>query len=90
MMQAGVILSDYATLMVEILKDNSRPEASEVYGTMDVAWAKLVGQIAQAPKVNERECDTSNDASTSRTRAPAAPTKGLPIPLRIESPLNLI
>src|SRR5580698_9151115 len=28
MMQAGVILSDYATLMVEILKDNARPEAT--------------------------------------------------------------
>ena len=27
MLQAGVILSDYATLMVEILKDNARPEA---------------------------------------------------------------
>jgi hypothetical protein len=25
--QAGVIVSDYATLMVEILKDNARPEA---------------------------------------------------------------
>jgi hypothetical protein len=38
MLQAGVIVSDYASLMVEILKDNARPEA----------WAKLVGQIAQA------------------------------------------
>ena len=48
MLQAGVIVSDYATLMVEILKDNARPEAGEVYGAMDMAWAKLVGQIAQA------------------------------------------
>ena len=48
MLQAGVILSDYATLMVEILKDNARPEAGEVYGAMDMPWAKLVGQIAQA------------------------------------------
>ena len=47
MQQAGVILSDYATLMVEILKDNSRPEAGAVYGAIDMAWAKLVGQIAQ-------------------------------------------
>lgn len=38
----------YATLMVEILKDNARPEAGEVYGAMDMAWAKFVGQIAQA------------------------------------------
>ena len=48
MMQAGVILSDYAMLMVEILKDNSRPEAGGVYGAMDMPWAKLVGQIAHA------------------------------------------
>src|ERR1700744_558910 len=48
MLQAGVIVSDYATLMVEILKDNARPEAGEVYGAMDMPWAKLVGQIAHA------------------------------------------
>jgi nicotinamidase-related amidase len=48
MQQAGVILSDYATLMVEILKDNGRPEAGAVYEAMDMPWAKLVGQIAQA------------------------------------------
>src|SRR5438128_10294234 len=48
MQQAGVILSDYATLMGEILKDNASPLAGEVYGAMDMAWAKLVGQIAHA------------------------------------------
>lgn len=48
MLQAGVILSDYSTLMVEILKDNGRPEAGAVYGAMDMDWAKLVGQMAQA------------------------------------------
>jgi nicotinamidase-related amidase len=48
MLQAGVILSDYATLMVEILKDNARPEAAAVYAAMDMPWAKLVGQIAHA------------------------------------------
>ena len=48
MLQAGVILSDYATLMVEILKDNGRPEAGAVYAAMDMPWAKLVGQIAQS------------------------------------------
>src|SRR6202163_2105269 len=48
MLQAGVIVSDYATLMVEILKDNARAEAGVVYGAMDMPWAKLVGQIAQA------------------------------------------
>jgi nicotinamidase-related amidase len=48
MMQAGVILSDFATLMVEILKDNGRPEVGAVYAAIDMDWAKLVGQIAQA------------------------------------------
>jgi nicotinamidase-related amidase len=48
MLQAGVILSDYATLMIEILKDNTRPEAGKVYGAIEMDWAKLVGQIAQA------------------------------------------
>jgi nicotinamidase-related amidase len=48
MMQAGVILSDFAALMVEILKDNDRPEVGDVYGALDMDWAKLVGQIAQA------------------------------------------
>lgn len=48
MQQAGVILSDYATMMVEILKDNGRPEAGPVYAALDMPWATLVGQIAKA------------------------------------------
>ena len=48
MQQAGVILSDYATLMVEILKDNGRPEAAAVYAALDMPWAKLVGKVAKA------------------------------------------
>jgi len=48
MAQAGVILSDYGTLMVEILKDNGRPEAGAVYAALDMPWATLVGQIASA------------------------------------------
>jgi nicotinamidase-related amidase len=48
MQQAGVIVADYASLMVEILKDNSRPEAVAIYAAMDMPWAKLVGQVAQA------------------------------------------
>src|SRR5437016_10651749 len=36
MQQAGVIVSDYATLMVEILKDKARPEAAAVYKALDV------------------------------------------------------
>ena len=48
MLQAGVIVTDYASVMVEILKDNLRPDAGAVYGAMDMPWAKLVGQVAQA------------------------------------------
>jgi hypothetical protein len=32
----------------QILGDSARPEARAVYEAMDMAWAKLVGQIAQA------------------------------------------
>jgi nicotinamidase-related amidase len=48
MQQAGVVVSDYATLMVEILKDNASPEAAAVYGALDMPWAMLVGQIVKA------------------------------------------
>jgi hypothetical protein len=48
MLQAGVIVTDYASLMVEILKDNLRPDAGVIHGVRDMPWAKLVGQIAQA------------------------------------------
>jgi nicotinamidase-related amidase len=48
MLQAGVIVADHATLMMEILKDNGRPEAAAVYGAIDMDWATLVGQLAQA------------------------------------------
>src|SRR5262252_1885718 len=47
MLQAGVIVSDYSTLMVEILRDNGRHEAAAVYGAMDMDWGKLVGQLVQ-------------------------------------------
>src|SRR5439155_21479314 len=48
MQQACVILSDYGTLMIEILKDNANPLAPSVYDSLDMAWAKLVGQLAKA------------------------------------------
>jgi len=38
----------YSSFMVEILNDNARPEAGEVFGAMDMGWANLVGQIAHA------------------------------------------
>jgi nicotinamidase-related amidase len=48
MLQAGVVVSDYATLMMEVMKDNNRPETGAVYGAIDMDWAKLVGQLANA------------------------------------------
>lgn len=48
MVQAGVVPSDYGTLMVEILESNSRPEAGDVYAALDMPWAGLLGQVAQA------------------------------------------
>ena len=48
MQQAGVILSDYQTLVMEILRDNGRPEAGPVYGALAIPFAVLVGQIAKA------------------------------------------
>ena len=34
--------------MMEIMKDNNRPEAGAVYGAIDMDWAKLVAQLAHA------------------------------------------
>ncbi|AZK97991.1 MULTISPECIES: isochorismatase family protein [Streptomyces] len=48
MQQAGIILSDYATLIVEALGDNAAPEAGAVYAALDMPFAVLVGQIAAA------------------------------------------
>jgi nicotinamidase-related amidase len=48
LVQAGVVVSDYCTLMMEVMKDNLRPEAGAVYGALDMDWAKLVGQLAHA------------------------------------------
>ncbi|MFJ5264756.1 hypothetical protein ACIQAC_30280 [Streptomyces sp. NPDC088387] len=48
MQQAGVIVSDYSTLMVEALADNAAPEAGAVYAALDIPFAVLVGQMAAA------------------------------------------
>ena len=48
MQQAGVVVSDYATLIVEALADNALPEAGPVYAALDMPFAVLVGQIAAA------------------------------------------
>lgn len=48
MQQAGVIVSDYATLLVEALADNALPEAGALYAALDMPFAVLVGQISAA------------------------------------------
>jgi nicotinamidase-related amidase len=44
--QAGVILTDYATPMVEILKDNADPAAGDAYGALDMPFATLIVQLS--------------------------------------------
>ncbi|NKE59980.1 isochorismatase family protein [Lentzea sp. PSKA42] len=48
MHQAGVILTDYATAAVEMLADNASPLAAELYATIDMPFATIVGQLASA------------------------------------------
>jgi nicotinamidase-related amidase len=48
MVQAGVIVTDYATVAVEILKDNASPKAGDLYAALDMPFAGLVGQLAAA------------------------------------------
>src|ERR1043166_4198759 len=48
MVQAGVIVSDYSTIAVEMLKDNASPKAVALYGALDMPFAGLVGQLAGA------------------------------------------
>jgi len=48
MAQAGVIVTDYATTMVEILKDNASSLANDLYGALDMPFATLVGQVFAA------------------------------------------
>ncbi|MEM9070966.1 MAG: isochorismatase family protein [Myxococcota bacterium] len=45
LVQSGVVVADGSTLMVEILADNARPEAAEVYAALGMDWATLVGQV---------------------------------------------
>ena len=48
MVQAGVIVADYATVAVEMLKDNASRKAGELYTALDMPFAGLVGQLAGA------------------------------------------
>ena len=48
MLQAGVVVTDYSTVGVEILKDNASPKAGDLYAALDMPFAGLVGQLAGA------------------------------------------
>ena len=48
MVQAGVIVTDYATVTVEMLKDNASPKAGDLYAALDMPFAGLVVQLAGA------------------------------------------
>ena len=48
LVQSGVVVADGSSLMVEILADNARPEAAEVYAALAMDWATLVGQVRSA------------------------------------------
>lgn len=43
--QAGVVVADGASLMVEVLADNASPEAGDVYAALGMDWSILVGQV---------------------------------------------
>lgn len=48
MVQAGVVVIDYSTVAVEMLKDNASAKAGDVYAALDMPFAVLVGQLAGA------------------------------------------
>ncbi|WP_299882802.1 isochorismatase family protein [uncultured Sulfitobacter sp.] len=46
--QAGVVVADGASLMIEILADNASAEAGEVYQALGMDWSILVGQVRES------------------------------------------
>ena len=45
LMQSGVVVSDFSSLMVEILADNADPKAMDMYSALNMDWATLVQQV---------------------------------------------
>lgn len=43
--QAGVVVADGASLMVEVLADNASAEAGDLYAALGMDWSILVGQV---------------------------------------------
>lgn len=52
MVQAGVVVIDYSTVAVEMLKDNAGPKSGALYAALDMPFAGLVGQLAGAFSLN--------------------------------------
>ena len=48
MTQKGVIMTDYLSVIVEIMRTNADPKAREIYEALDVDFAVLLQQIASA------------------------------------------
>ena len=48
MVQAGVIVADYCTVAVEMLKDDASPKAGALCAALHMPFAGLVGQLAGA------------------------------------------
>lgn len=48
LMTLGIEVSDYATMMVEIMGDNADPRSGAVYAALDMPFATLMGQVASA------------------------------------------
>jgi hypothetical protein len=44
----GIEVSDYATVMVEIMADNADPKANDLYAALDMPFATLMAQVATA------------------------------------------
>ncbi|MGW0885089.1 isochorismatase family protein [Streptomyces sp. NPDC002671] len=47
MQQAGVIVTDYSSVAVEMLADNAHPKAAEVYAALDMDFGVLNGQLRE-------------------------------------------
>lgn len=43
--QAGVVVVDYATAVIEMLKDNADPKVQDIYAAVDIPFATQVGQL---------------------------------------------
>lgn len=72
MQQAGVIVTDHASLGVELLADNASPLAGDVCTALDLDWAVLNGQLAAgyARKPVNAPARTANESSSTAVTAP--------------------